>query len=111
MIPHLAIPFRVDSTGAAAVVDQDSFDEIAQCVRVLLTTRRGQRIELRDYGITNPVFSEQGSLDRTGMAAAVTKWEPRARAVLRSDPDRFDDLLLHVTAELDIENSARAGSG
>ena len=57
-IPHLRIPFRITSSGAADVVEQDSIDDVAQCVEVLLRTRPGDRPEVPEYGIDEPLFGE-----------------------------------------------------
>jgi phage baseplate assembly protein W len=107
MVPHFAIPFRVDAGGSVAVVDQDSEEEIAQCVRVLMSTTVGQRVELPDYGIPNPVFSTMSTNDDADMAAAVGKWEPRATALVHSTV--IDESLRHVLVGLEFTNDLLAG--
>jgi len=57
-IPHLAFPFRLTGRGAN-VLEQDTLEEIAQGVQVLVTTRLGERQELPDYGTPDPVFLPQ----------------------------------------------------
>src|SRR5688572_10071540 len=99
MIPHFAIPFRVDASGSAVVVDQDSFEEIAQCVGVLFSTTKGQRIELPDYGVPDQVFTEQSSVDTSELAGVVNQWEPRATALVHSEV--IDETLRHLLVELE----------
>jgi phage baseplate assembly protein W len=107
MIPHLAIPFRVTASGSAAVVDQDSFEEIAQCVGVLMSTTAGERIELPDYGIPNPVFQAESEVDTAELAMAIQKWEPRATALVHSTV--IDETLRHLLVEIDTTSPTRIG--
>jgi phage baseplate assembly protein W len=107
MIPHFAIPFRVTASGSAAVVDQDSFEEIGQCVAVLMSTTAGERIELPDYGIPNPVFQVESDVDTAELATAVQKWEPRATALVHSTV--IDETLRHLLVELETTTPTRTG--
>jgi phage baseplate assembly protein W len=107
MAPHFALPFRVNTSGSAAVLDQDSEEEIAQCVRVLMSTTVGERIELPDYGIPSPVFSTMSTHDDADMAAAVGKWEPRATALVHSTV--IDESLRHVLVEFETSGTQMQG--
>jgi phage baseplate assembly protein W len=80
MPDHLSIPFRYDPTGSAAVLGQDTVAEIAQCVRVLLSTPTGTRIEEYGYGIPDPTFSTEAAAV-ADITAAVGRWEPRAAGI------------------------------
>ena len=74
-VPHLRIPFALDVTGGAAVVEQDSLGEITQCVTQLLGTVIGSRDVVPTYGIPDPTFSGPSQSEITNAIAA---WEPRA---------------------------------
>ena len=92
-VPHLRIPFRIDRTGTAEVVEQDSFEEIAQCVQTLVTTRLGERVEVPDYGIPDQVFLSEPAVQSASLATQIEQWEPRATALVESTPDSADELL------------------
>lgn len=77
MPEHLAVPFRYDATGSAVTIAQDSIDDVAQCVRVLLSTPTGTRVEQFDYGIPDPTFTDDAALVAQ-ITGAVARWEPRA---------------------------------
>lgn len=79
-IPHLALPVRFVG-GAAVTVEQDSTDEIAQCVETILRYRPGQRPELPDFGVADPTF-QMAPIDLDRARAAVLEWEPRARTII-----------------------------
>jgi phage baseplate assembly protein W len=78
LIPHLAIPFRIEAAGAA-VVDDGLIDEIAQNVRVIVASRRGERLAMPTFGSRSPVFDPITRIpDRAAIGALVRRWEPRA---------------------------------
>lgn len=100
MPEHLAWPVRLNGT-RLAVVDQDSDADIAQCVHVLLATRRGVRIELPGFGVTDPVFAL--SVDVGEIATAVAQWEPRAaRTGVTETVDDLDPAVRQVLLERSV---------
>lgn len=94
LVPHLAFPLRLGSDGGFAVVEQDSADEVAQCVAVLVSTVVEQRQELPDYGIVDQTFRDE--VDIAGILDAVGLWEPRASAAITAEVDSLDALIEHV---------------
>lgn len=99
-VPHLAIPFGLDTAGAALVVEQDTVDEVAQCVRVLLGTTQGTRQVVPDYGIPDPTFT---GIQTDVVEQAVADWEPRAvvSVVIADPPDRNLAVTVGVALEGD----------
>lgn len=89
-IPHLAVPLRTDGTGAMAVLEQDSVEDITQCCAVLLATTIGDRVEVPDYGIPELAFRTEAPLE--AIAAAVEEWEPRADLDITDQPGLGGDL-------------------
>lgn len=81
--PHLAVPFRLDTTGSAVVLAQDTLDEITQCVQILLSTPLGSREITPSYGIPDPAFR---GADPNTITSAVAEWEPRAAVTVTPDP-------------------------
>lgn len=97
-VPHLRIPFRIGVGGQAETVEQDSIEEVTQCVKVLVATNVGSRVELPEYGIADPVFTDVSQSQRTeAIAAQLKKWEPRARADVTGSVDFLDALIGHIT--------------
>lgn len=85
-VPHLQVPFALNQDGSAAVIEQDTTQEVSQCVRVLLATMRGTRQYVPGYGVADPTFVGP---DITDIQAAIAKWEPRADATVNAGtPDR-----------------------
>jgi phage baseplate assembly protein W len=105
-VPHFSLPFRfAGSSSQAAVSEQDSLDEIADCVYAILVCPVGFRVESPLFGLPDPTFSMPGP-DLDEIRAAVETWEPRAAAVLDGRPDAVDELLAHVETYVQIRSEA-----
>lgn len=98
-VPHLSLPFRF-ATPYAAVCEQDSLDEIADCVLAILSCPIGFRVELPSFGITDQTFST--IVDTDELLEAIEAWEPRASATFDQYPGLFDQLIRHVTVALQL---------
>ena len=98
-VPHFDLPFRLDGLGHAMVVEQDSIDDVSNCVEAVIRTIIGDRVELPGFGIDNPVFTNQ-PISASGIMAAVLDQEPRAHLLLTQAPDKFDYLIAKVLVEV-----------
>jgi hypothetical protein len=94
LVPHLAIPFNWDGS-SAAVIEQDTIEDISACVEASCLTIIGQREELPDFGIPDPTFGIQ-PIDVQRIIDAVLKYEPRAALYMSQSPDEFDQLIARV---------------
>lgn len=91
--PKLSFPFA-----PGAYREQDSSDEVMDCVEVLLSTEEGERTEIPLYGIPDQAFRQNG-LDVTRVLGVLDRWEPRASATIerQSLKSLVDSLLVKVT--------------
>lgn len=96
-VPHLAIPFLIGADGSALTVEQDSTDEVVQCVAVLVGTRPGTRPMVPAYGLTDPTFVgvQTGELTR-----AVARFEPRASVSVAVTPGGTEQVVVQVKNEV-----------
>ena len=97
-LPHWSLPPRLDGR-SFAVTEQDSSDEIADCVELALRTVQGERRTLPEFG--RPDFLEFTS-DRD-LAVAETQQtieatEPRARTIIERDDRDADQGVLRLRA-------------
>lgn len=74
--PHFAFPFVLENSGAV-VVEQDSIDEVFDCVEAIVTCQTGQCEDLPGLGIPDLTFS-QAPLNTSSLILAVLSQEPRA---------------------------------
>lgn len=89
-IPRLALPFRV-AGGRAAVVEQDSDQEVLQCVETVMRYRPGDRVAAPDFGVPDQAH-QQGGADLVTVADRIEVWEPRVQSLAESLG--FDQLAL-----------------
>lgn len=99
-VPHFSYPFRF-ATPLAAVSEQDSLDEIADCVLVTLLCPRGYRAELPEFGLPDLTFSSP-DVDVDVLRRTVEFWEPRALTIFDAQPDPMDALLSHIQTLVSI---------
>lgn len=97
--PHFAIPFKIGTIGhgdpTALVTEQDSEEEIFDCVEVILRYETGYRIEKPEFGTPDQTFAEP-TPDTTRVFEAIDRWEPRAEPIIEVNLDEFDALISRV---------------
>lgn len=97
--PHFALPFSWAATGHAAEVEQDSQEDVANCLAALVLCPLGWRPELVEYGTPEQTFLLD--LQDEELASAITRWEPRAQFELQeSEVVELVDRLLRVLMEV-----------
>lgn len=109
-LPHFAFPFRwiaqPDGSVAAAAVEQDSVDEVAMCVEILLRTPLGFRADdgMPDFG-TPEILFDLAPLNLDQLKESLAEWEPRAAARFAEYGDVVDETIRNV--RIDLEESER----
>lgn len=74
---RLALPLSVTGSGSFSTITQDSDDDVAQCVALVLATPVGDRRACPGFGLPDPLGR---GLDADTVAVALELWEPRADA-------------------------------
>lgn len=100
LVPRFKMPLSLGPTGSFQVVEQDSVEDVVQCVEALLLTLEGQRLELPDYGIPDPVFST--TLPLAEIQSRIEEWEPRAEILMQERPDLWEELIRRVTVRVEV---------
>jgi phage baseplate assembly protein W len=98
LAPHLGFPISLTPDGRRLVIrEQDSIEDIEDCVEVVLSTAVGERQEQPDYGTPDQAFRERG-VDVGRLRAAVERWEPRAASVFTEE--EITGMVQRVTARV-----------
>lgn len=100
-IPHFALPFRFVTLAGGiqvAVNDQDTEEEIHDCVEAIIRYEAGQRPEAPDFGIDAQVFHVP--VDPQPILEQIRDNEPRVDALVSSEPDLIDNLITHVVVSI-----------
>jgi hypothetical protein len=90
-VPHFAWPFTLDRNSHGAVLEQDTDEEIVNCVELICSVPIGELADEPTFGITDPTFELQPDVNL--IAAQVLEWEPRAH-VAAVDNTSEEDLTL-----------------
>lgn len=96
--PHFDLPFRFSPTSAVCV-EQDSFNDVANCVEVIVSTPQGFRDDSPDFGLPELEFANQ-PLHIDEISAIINAQEPRAEILTRERTDLLDPLIAHLTIEV-----------
>lgn len=75
--PKIRLPFTV-ANDSIVMIEQDTIDEVAQCVYVILATEYGSRIEDPEFGIRDQAH-RKGGADEGQLRAAIETYEERVR--------------------------------
>lgn len=97
-IPHFDLPFRYHG-GAPAVNEQGSDDDVSACVFAVVATEPGTFLDLPDFGLPDPTFSQE-PIDPATILGPISRWEPRAVALAETNPSAFDDAIENVNIEV-----------
>lgn len=97
-VPHMAFPFRFDPNGHAVVLEQDTEEEVANCVELILACDVGSLVDQPDFGITDPTFSTSPNLQL--VQHQIESWEPRATVDLTNNLDPSDFSIQDVPIEV-----------
>lgn len=80
-------------------VEQDSLDDIANCVEAILRTPLGFRDDATDLGSPDYTFASL-PVGADTIAENISVQEPRVDILVRESIDRLDALIDHVSIEL-----------
>jgi hypothetical protein len=96
--PHLGLPFRVEGN-AFAVTEQDTADEVADCVELALRTVQGERRTLSSFGRPDHLeFISDRDLAQAEIEQTIEDAEPRARGYVERDDSQADQGILRLKA-------------
>jgi len=106
-IPHFSLPFHFADQGTgyptAAVVQQDSDEEVVNCVEAIIRYSPDQRIEKPDFGTPDTTFGSPQP-DIEVIRSSVAEFEPRADLAISQGYDPVDEGLNKI--RLEVENQA-----
>lgn len=102
--PHLPNLPSLDAFGQFIVNDQDSYDEIADSVEIVVGTQIGQRTAVPDFGVLDPTFTYP--VDTDAILGSINEWEERAYPTISVG---YEDVIgggdTNVTIALAINNT------
>lgn len=98
MVPHFLFPFQLNGN-AFAVIEQDTSQEIQQCVEILLLTPIDSRLVLPDYGTPETLFTQQ-PVNVPAILAKLNNWEPRAAVTLAQTLNTINEMVSYILVKV-----------
>lgn len=96
--PHFDLPFRL-SGNSFAVVEQDTYADIANCVETIIRTPQGHRNDAPDFGNPLEAFDTQ-PVNVDLLKDAIRTQEPRSDNLVTEQGDAVDTLIDYVRVEV-----------
>jgi phage baseplate assembly protein W len=96
-VPQFSLPFRLCPDGEFAYNEQDTLDDIADCVQCIVRYPLGYLEERPAFGVPEQEFQQSGP-DRAVIQAAIDRWEDRAEKIVTAE---LDDLVGRVRIEVE----------
>lgn len=99
--PHWSVPFRLGGlNGAAFVNEQDSDEDITDCMKVIISYPIGFREDLPNFGIPDLLFRQANISVASHLWSSIIRWEPRADPEVQTHIDATNELteIITVTA-------------
>lgn len=98
LVPHFDLPFRLLGRGFATV-EQDSYEDVANCVEAIIRTPYGTRDDSPEFGIDDLTFDIR-PLNIEALTAQIENEEPRTTLAVREDPNLIDNLVSKIVIEV-----------
>ena len=97
--PHFSLPLRFDRDHFV-VSEQDSEEEILNCIEVICRYTQGDRPEKPTFGIPEQTFATPNP-DEDLIRASITEWEDRVNTnVGHTVLDKINPLIQNISVEV-----------
>lgn len=97
--PHFSVPFSFGGlNGGAFVNDQDSFEDLHDCMLAIVAFPVGSRQELPEFGAPDLSFNRDASVVPVQLRSAIAQWEPRPNATIDGQQVITDDMIISAMA-------------
>lgn len=92
--PHFDLPFRLVGNSFACV-EQDTYEDIANCVECIVRTPQGFRDDSPNFGFPQIEF-EEAPINTDMIASVIELQEPRASLIIGQHVSLIDELLTQI---------------
>lgn len=92
--PHFQLPFRFGGiNGGAFVNEQDSTDDIIDCIKAIIAFPIGSRQDLPTFGVPDLLFKRVDDQVISQVQLAIARWEVRAAITVDGEQVITDELI------------------
>jgi phage baseplate assembly protein W len=96
--PHFLLPMTHNTNGDVLVLEQDTVEEIVQCIEVLIGFPIGSNRNVPTFGTPDITFKSlsASAINSDQLKTAILQWEERAAMSIDDVPILTDDLIQQI---------------
>jgi len=107
--PHFSLPFRFGGiNGGAFVNEQDTGDDIVDCIKAIVAYPIGTRADMPEFGISELVYQQFNAGIFRQVRNAIEQWEDRAVVDVDGSFNLSDELLWDVLVQAGVTSDVGA---
>jgi len=92
--PHFQLPFRIGGmNGGAFVNEQDSIDDIVDCIKAVIAFPIGSRQDSPTFGVPDLLFRQVNTQLASQVQIAILRCEPRGSLEVDGEPILSDEFI------------------
>jgi phage baseplate assembly protein W len=104
--PHFRLPLQFSGVnGGALLNEQDTADDLEDCVRTILAFPLGYRIDSPTFGIPDTLFQLGYDVPTAAVRSALVRWEDRMAIGVEGGEPVSDEFIRKVIIKLGIFNA------
>jgi len=101
--PHFSLPFRFGGlNGGAMMNEQDSGEDIVDCIKVIVAYPIGTRADMPEFGIHPLLFEEWNESLIEQIRSAIEIWEERAVTDVDGNFSLTDEMLWSIVVRAGV---------
>jgi phage baseplate assembly protein W len=95
--PHFRLPLQFGGiNGGALVNEQDTSEDIIDCIKAIISFPIGTRHDMPEFGIPDLLFRQQSAIVMQQLRDAVAEWEVRPTVDVSGGPLLSDQMILDI---------------
>lgn len=95
--PHFRLPLQFGGVkGGALVNEQDTGEDIIDCIKAIIAYPIGSRVDMPEFGIPDLLFRQENATVLQQVRDAVAEWEVRPTVDVSGGPLASDQMILDI---------------
>lgn len=100
--PHFALPLRLGKNGHVFLNQQDTGDDILDCVKAIIAYPIDVRKDMPEFGIPDLLFRQQSGAIIEQVRQAISDWEDRATTEVEGEPAITDQMISNLLVSIGV---------
>lgn len=105
--PHLRLPLQFTGiNGGALVNEQDTPEDIIDCIKAIISYPIGSRHDMPEFGIPDMVFRQESATRIQQLRDHILEWEGRAQIDTEGGPLITDSMIWSILVKAGVTQDA-----